>query len=130
MTELELKEAVKTIVYSYDLSTMSIHVSLPDTIKDINLTDEDIKTHMPSVLERAQTIAYHSCYALYCAQNENGTADDFKNSLTKSNFEKVVNHVLPKITPEVPVAAIREHLRIKFLNLTRVDVNRQVRFDK
>jgi hypothetical protein len=130
MTELELKEVIKTIVYSYDLSTMGIQGNLPETLRNTQLTDEDILNNMPSVVERAQTIAYNSCYALYCVQNENANLEDFKLVLTKQDFEKVTNHVLSKITPEIPVDVVREHHRVKFLNLTRVDVNRQARFDK
>lgn len=130
MSEPTTKDVVKTVVYSYDLSCMGIQGKLPDTFRDIELTDEQIAEHMPSATERAQAIAYQSCYSLFCMKNDNATTEDFYNTLTKEDFEKVTNHVLTKISPSVSPETIKEHLRVKFLNLTRVDQTRQVRFDK
>lgn len=132
MTEqtLDGDDLVKTVVYSYDLSTLGIHVSLPETFKDAVLTDELITKHMPSVQERAQVIAYQSCYAAFCAKNKDASLDEFKESLTQQDFDLVTNNILSKITPEVPADALKEHLRVKFLNLTRVNVDKQVKFDE
>lgn len=123
-------DLVKTVVYSYDLATLGVHVSLPENFKDAVLTDELIAAHMPNVTERAQVIAYQSCFAAFCAKNKDATLDEFKANLTEKDFQLVTDNILGKITPEVPSGALKEHFRVKFLNLTRVNLKKQVKFDE
>ena len=120
------KEKVAKLVYVYDLSKMKIDARLPEMVKDLELDDVTLNVHMPTHEERAASIAWDACYLQYLNTNPTGTLEDFDANLNMASYEQVTRDVQSKIPQTVDFAELRELHRVQFLNLTRVDPNRQV----
>lgn len=126
MTTISTEDAVRSIVYVHDLAAMGLDARLPLSMKDFELTQEVVSTHVPTHEERAAMIAYQSCYFAYLAQNKNGTYEDFRQNVNPDAVDKVTQTVIAKIPQTVKLDDLKEIHRVQFLNLTRVDKDRQV----
>ncbi len=120
------REKVQKLVYVYDLSKMGIEARLPEMVKDVELDDVTLNVNMPSHEDRAASIAWDACYIQYLNNNENGTLEDFDANLNMVAYEQVTRDVQAKIPQTIDLTELRELHRVQFLNLTRVDLKRQV----
>ena len=120
------KEKLQKLVYVLDLASLKIEARLPEILKDMNLDDESLAANMPSHEERAATIAWDACFLQYLNSKPDGTLEDFDANLNMSEYEKVVREIQGKISETVSLDALRELHRVQFLNLTKVDPNRQI----
>lgn len=120
------REKVQKLVYVYDLSKMKIDSRLPEMVKDLELDDVTLNVNMPSHEERAASIAWDACYLKYLDSNPSGTLEDFDANLNMTAYEQVARDIQSKIPETVDFTELRELHRVQFLNLTRVDPNRQV----
>jgi hypothetical protein len=120
------KEKVQKLVYVHDLSKMKIEARLPEMVRDVELDDVTLKVNMPSHEERAASIAWDACYIQYLNSNPSGTLEDFDANLNMVAYEQITRDVQSKIPQEVDLNELREIHRVQFLNLTRVDLKRQI----
>lgn len=120
------KEKVQKLVYVYDLSKLKIDAKLPQMVQDLELDDVTLNVHMPSHEERAASIAWDACYIEYMSTNPNGNLEDFDKNLNMVAYERITRDVQSKLPETVDLAELREIHRVQFLNLTRVDPNRQI----
>lgn len=120
------REKVQKLVYVYDLSKMGIEARLPEMVRDIELDDVTLNVNIPSHEDRAASIAWDACYIQYLNNNQNGTLEDFDANLNMVAYEQVTRDVQAKIPQVVDLNELRELHRVQFLNLTRVDLKRQV----
>jgi hypothetical protein len=120
------KEKVQKLVYVHDLSKMKIEARLPEMVRDVELDDVTLKVNMPSHEERAASIAWDACYIQYLNSNPTGTLEDFDANLNMVAYEQITRDVQSKIPQEVDLNELREIHRVQFLNLTRVDLKRQI----
>jgi hypothetical protein len=120
------REKVQKLVYVYDLSKMKIDARLPEMVRDVELDDVTLNVNMPSHEDRAASIAWDACYLQYLDSTPNGTLEDFDANLNMASYEQVTREIQSKIPQTVDLKELREIHRVQFLNLTRVDPNRQV----
>ena len=97
MTTISAEDAVRSVIYVHDLSTMGLEAKLPLSMKDFELTQDDLTEYGPTHEERAAMIAYQSCYFAYLIQNKNGTYDDFRDSVNPEAVQKVTQTIITKI---------------------------------
>jgi hypothetical protein len=129
MTTISVEDTIRSIVYVHDLAAMGLDAKLPLSMKDFELTQDVVDAHIPTHEERAAMIAYQSCYFAYLAQNKNGTYEEFRQNVNPNAVETVTQNILSKIPETVKLDDLKEIHRVQFLNLTRVDKDRQISED-
>ena len=120
------KEKVQKLVYVYDLSKLQIEAKLPEVVRDLALDDDTLVANIPSHEERAASIAWDACYLQYLNTTPTGTLEEFDANLNLTEYEKVTREIQTKIPQNVSLDDLRELHRVQFLNLTKVDPNRQI----
>ena len=124
--EMTTKEKIQKLVYVHDLSKIGIEAKLPEIVRDVELDDVTLNANMPSHEERAASIAWDACYLKYLDTTPNGSLEDFDTNLDMTAYEQVTREIQAKIPQTVDLVELRELHRVQFLNLTRVDPNRQI----
>lgn len=126
MTTISAEDAVRSIIYVHDLAAMGIDAKLPLSMKEFEITEDVVNAHTPTHEERAAMIAYQSCYFAYLIQHPQTTYDEFRQNVNPSAVDTVALNVIAKIPKHVKVDDLKEIHRVQFLNLTRVDKDRQI----
>jgi hypothetical protein len=126
MTTISTEDAVRSIVYVHDLAAMKVDAKLPLSMKDFEITQELLDTHIPTHEERAAMIAYQSCYFAFIAVHKNATYEDFRQNVNPEAIQTVTQSVVAKIPETVKLEDLKEIHRVQFLNLTRVAKERQI----
>lgn len=129
MTTISAEDAVRSIIYVHDLAAMGLEAKLPLSMKDFELTQDDLTQYGPTHEERAAMIAYQSCYFAYLIQNKNGTYDDFRDSVNPEAVQKVTQTVITKIPEVVTLDNLKSIHHTQFLNLTSLNKDRQIKLD-
>ena len=129
MTTISAEDAVRSVIYVHDLSTMGLEAKLPLSMKDFELTQDDLTEYGPTHEERAAMIAYQSCYFAYLIQNKNGTYDDFRDSVNPEAVQKVTQTIITKIPEVVTLENLKNIHHTQFLNLTALNKDRQIKLD-
>lgn len=94
--------------------------------RDVDLTDDALQQDTPSHQDRAASIAWDACYLKYLDANPQDTLEDFDKNLNMAAYEQVTLDIQAKLPATIDAEKLREFHRVKFLNLTKVDPNRQV----
>lgn len=120
------KEKISKLVYCFDLSTLGIDATPPELCKDADLSDAAIAQDVPTHEERAATIAWDACYLKYLNEKPDGTLEEFDANLNMDTYEQVTRDIQSKLASTIDASGLREFHRVKYLNLTKVDPNRQI----
>lgn len=128
---MKTEEKVQKLILGYDLSSLGINWTLPEPIKDLKLSQDVLDKYSPSFLERVCHLAWLSCFENFKINYPDGTEEEFRaNFLSKpagfAVYQKAVQNLQSKIEKTVLLETLKEFQRVRFLNLTRVDL-RQVR---
>lgn len=123
---IDEKSAVFNLVFLYDLYVLNIQAHIPDALKNYPITQEQLDTHCPSLDERAQELAKHACWYAYASMTKNPTPFEFHQSILPNSLEKVSQNIKPKIHETVCLTLLRDVIRIRSVNTTKVDKGRQI----
>ena len=118
------KNLLDNLVFAFDLQTLNIESNVSKEIQDLELTEELLR-EMPTVEDRAHAIGYQACYAKYQNEVSQSSKEDFENRVNISEFERVCTNIQQKLS-SITLEQLKEFQRIKSLNLTRVDKDRQI----
>lgn len=122
---MDVKNLLDNLVFAFDLQTLSIESNVSPEIQKLELTEELLQ-QMPTVEDRAQAIGYHACYMQYQNKVSHPSKEDFENRVEISEFERVCKKIQEKLTSVITLEQLKEFQRVKCLNLTRVDKDRQI----
>lgn len=124
---IDEKSAVFNLVFLYDLYVLNIEAHIPDALKNYPITQEQLDAHCPSLDQRSQEIAKHACWYAYASMSKNPTQFEFHQNILPNSLEKVSENIKPKIHQTVRLDLLRDVIRIRSVNITKVDKGRQIR---
>jgi len=120
-------DLLEKLIYAYDLFTLGYATSLDESLRNFNFTEEMIASQGLSHKERANLIAINSLYQKYVEQNPNGTKEEFAAKVLPFSIEVVSEYVQSKISNIVVFQDLKKFHETQFLNLTRVNLDRQIK---
>lgn len=123
----DVKDKIEQLVYAYDLSTLGVEAILPDEVKVLELSEQLLTEHLPSLEQRADLVAYSACYYSYLNQNPNGTRDEFNTLHNPEALEQVSVSIQNKLNSTLDTKVLLEFHRKNSPLPTRIDINRQVK---
>ena len=121
------KDLLEQLVYAYDLSILGYATTLDESLCTFDFTQEMLTTNVLPHRERASLVAMNSLYQKYVEQNPGGTKEEFAAKVLPFSIDVVTDYVQARIPETVPFQALKEFHRVQFLNLTRLNLDRQVK---
>lgn len=128
---MELKDKIAKLVYVYDLEKLGIESTPPREAVDVDLSEEVLTNNLPTLDERAATVAWDACFLNYLSTTENGTIEEFQKTLNLDAYKEVTLKIRASLDENVSHERLRElHKRKSLNNPTRVNLKTQVQWDE
>jgi len=122
-----MKDDITTLVLFYDMSKVNAEFELPEILKSLDFTEADLAANMPTLEERSSAIAYEAYFFKVKQIQPTLTDEEFGDNLDLPTLQKIAQKIAPKIDQTITHAALKEYQRVKSLNRTQLDKDRQVK---
>ena len=122
-----MKDDITTLVLFYDMSKVNAEFELPDNLKTLDFTEQDLADNMPTLEERSTALAYEAYFFKVQQSQPTITDEEFGNSLDLPTLQKIAQNISPKLDQTITHTSLKEYQRVKALNRTQLDKDRQVK---
>lgn len=122
-----MKDDITTLVLFYDMSKVNAEFELPDNLKTLDFTEQDLADNMPTLEERSTALAYEAYFFKVQQSHPTITDEEFGNSLDLPTLQKIAQNISPKLDQTITHTSLKEYQRVKALNRTQLDKDRQVK---
>lgn len=122
-----MKEDIATIVLFYDMSKLNAEFEFPENLKTLDFSEQDLADNLPTLEERSTAIAYEAYFFKVKQSFPTITDEQFGDNLNLPTLQKIAQNIAPKLEATLTHASLKEYQRVKSLNTTQLDKDRQVK---
>ena len=114
----DIQKSVDTLIYLYYLSTLgATKIELPESVKELRITQELLNKHATTITERTSTATWFMCFTEFKKENPEKTVEDFRDAFSKpaglETFKKTLELVAVKLNKDVTSKQLRDFVKSK-----------------